>query len=308
MMRFVAARTLLALLVVFAVSILAFQLLFIGGDPAIGLTGEIGSAADVERARALHGLGDPIYQQYGRWLLRLLQADMGRSLYFDAPVAPILFAALGTTVKLGLLAIMIALTLGITLGVASAWSPGGWIDRIGTLLSIVGQAMPAFWLALMLVVYFSVRNPWFPSSGLDDWQGYILPTTVLATVAIPGIVRLTRAGMLAVLEADYIRTAKAMGIGTRKLLFSYALRNALLPVVSLASAQFSYLLAGSVVVESVFAIDGVGRLAWQSILRSDLVMVQSLVVCLSTMTVTLTTTAELVGAWLDPRLRDGGAP
>lgn len=306
MLRFILARALLALLVVFTVSVLGFLLLFASGDPAIGLTGETGSAADAERVRAIYGLGDPVPVQYGRWLGSLLQGDMGRSLYFESPVAPILGRALQITFELGTIAIVIALALGITLGVASAWKSGSWIDRAAVALSILGQAMPAFWLALMFVVYFSVRNQWLPSSGLDDWKGYVLPTTVLATVAMPGIMRLTRAGMLDVLGSDYIRTARAMGIGTRRLLFAYALRNALLPVVSLASAQFSYLLAGSVVVESVFAIDGVGRLAWQSILRSDMAMVQALVVCLSTITVALTTASELLGAWLDPRLRDGG--
>jgi peptide/nickel transport system permease protein len=168
---------------------------------------------------------------------------------------------------------------------------------------VVGQAMPAFWFALLLVIMFSVIWPILPTSGSETWQHFVMPTIVLGYFAAPAIMRLTRSGMIAALETDYIRTARAMGISPRKVLFKYALRNAVIPVVSVAAAQFGLMLAGSVVVESVFALNGAGRLAWESILRSDLPTVQALVLCFSLIYVVLTFAADVLNAWLDPRMR-----
>ncbi|TIR63046.1 MAG: ABC transporter permease, partial [Mesorhizobium sp.] len=144
------------------------------------------------------------------------------------------------------------------------------VDRLALLFAVVGQAMPSFWFALLLIILFSVKLAILPASGTASWQGFIMPTVVLGYFATPAIMRLTRSGMISALEADYIRTARAMGLSETRVLFDYALRNAALPVISLASAQFGFMLAGSVVVENVFAIHGAGSLAWESISRADL--------------------------------------
>ncbi|MBK8741986.1 MAG: ABC transporter permease [Betaproteobacteria bacterium] len=306
MLRYVIGKALAAALVVLIVSLIGFLLVFAAGDPAVKVAGEAGSALDADRLRTFYGLDRPILQQYWTWLAGFAGGDMGRSIYFDTSVAPALLKAFAVTLRLGALAIAFALLLGVPLGIAAAWKPDAWPDRIATAVALLGQAIPTFWLALMLMVVFSVHFNLLPASGLESWRGYVMPTIVLGLYSTPGLLRLTRAGMLEVLASDYLRTARAMGIALRTILFKYALRNAILPVVSLAAAQFGYVLAGSVVVESVFAIDGAGRLAWQSILRSDLAMVQALIVCFSGLYIVLTFVADTANAWLDPKLRHAG--
>lgn len=303
MYRYVIRRSLSGLLLVLAVSLATFLLMFAGGDPAMKMAGETGSAVDAARIRAAYGFDRPILLQYLSWLGGFLTGDLGRSLYFDLPVASILFERMLTTMKLGACAILLAIGIGIPLGIAAGCRPNTKIDRFVLVFAVVGQAMPTFWFALLLVILFSVTFPILPSSGLDSWRHYILPTVVLSYFAAPAIMRLTRSGMISVLDTDYIRTARAMGIAPRRVLMKYALRNALVPVVSLSAAQFGYMLAGSVVVESVFAIHGAGRLAWESILRSDVPVIQALVLCFSLLYILLTFMADVFNAWLDPRVR-----
>ena len=204
---------------------------------------------------------------------------------------------------LGLTSFIFALALALPLGIAAARWQNTWIDRTALVIAVVGQAMPTFWFALLLVILFSVTFPILPTSGSETWQHFIMPSVVLGYFAAPAIMRLARSGMVTALETDYIRTARAMGIAPRTVLLKYALRNALIPVVSVSAAQLGYMLAGSVVVESVFAINGAGRLAWESILRSDLPTVQALVLCFSLIYVILTFAADVLNAWLDPRMR-----
>jgi peptide/nickel transport system permease protein len=285
------------------VSFVAFMLVFAAGDPAVRLAGEGGTAADAARIREAYGFDRPVLLQFVAWLGGALQGNLGYSLYFDQPVANILLGRLGTTMILGATSITFALCLAVPLGIAAARYQNTIIDRLALVFAVVGQAMPAFWFALLLVIMFSVIWPILPTSGSETWQHFVMPTIVLGYFAAPAIMRLTRSGMIAALETDYIRTARAMGISPRKVLFKYALRNAVIPVVSVAAAQFGLMLAGSVVVESVFALNGAGRLAWESILRSDLPTVQALVLCFSLIYVVLTFAADVLNAWLDPRMR-----
>lgn len=303
MYQYVLRRSLSGLLLVLVVSLATFLLMFAGGDPAMKMAGEAGSAADAARIRAAYGFDRPILLQYVSWLGGFLTGDLGRSLYFDLPVSSILIERMITTVKLGACAILLAIAIGIPLGIAAGCRPNTKIDRFALVFAVIGQAMPTFWFALLLVIVFSVTFPILPSSGLDTWRHYIMPTIVLSYFAAPAIMRLTRSGMISVLDTDYIRTARAMGVAPRRVLMKYALRNALVPVVSLAAAQFGYMLAGSVVVESVFAIHGAGRLAWESILRSDIPVIQALVLCFSLLYILLTFLADVFNAWLDPRVR-----
>ncbi len=303
MYRYILRRSLSGILLILAVSLATFFLMFAGGDPATRMAGESGSVADILRIRQAYGFDRPIIVQYFAWLGGFLTGDLGRSLYFDLPVSSILVERMLTTMSLGAWAILLAIAIGVPLGIAAGCRPNTKVDRFALLFAVVGQAMPTFWFALLLVIAFSVKIPILPSSGLDSWKHYIMPMIVLSYFAAPAIMRLTRSGMITVLDTDYIRTARAMGIVPRKVLLKYALRNALIPVVSLAAAQFGYMLAGSVVVESVFAIHGAGRLAWESILRSDLPVIQALVLCFSLFYIVLTFLADVVNAWLDPRMR-----
>lgn len=309
MLRYTLRRFASALLLMVVVSFVAFILVFAAGDPAVKLAGEAGSAADAERIRQAYGFDRPLWLQFVSWLAAAARGQFGHSLYFDQPVSNILLGRLGTTLILGATSILFALLLAVPLGIAAARWQNTWIDRLALVFAVVGQAMPSFWFALLLVILFSVEWQILPTSGSETWRHFVMPTIVLGYFAAPAIMRLTRSGMIAALETDYIRTARAMGIPARQVLFKYALRNAAIPVVSVAAAQFGYMLAGSVVVESIFAINGAGRLAWESILRSDLPTVQALVLCFSLVYVVLTFAADVVNAWLDPRIRlaDGRA-
>lgn len=303
MLRFAAKRIGMACLLIVFVSFFAYALVFAAGDPAAALAGEASTVADANRLRQLYGFDQPIIVQYARWFWGVLHGDLGTSLFFGQPVSALLFGRFATTAKLGLLALALALSIAIPLGVIAGRWPNSIFDRLALLLAVVGQAMPSFWFALLLVIIFSVNLGVLPASGTETWQSFILPTVVLGYFAMPAIMRLTRSGMIAALESDYIRTARAMGLSETRVLFDYALRNAALPVISLASAQFGFMLAGSIVVENVFAINGAGSLAWESISRADLPTVQALVLVLSLFYVLLTLGADLLNAMLDPRMR-----
>ena len=301
--RYALKRLSSALLLALFVSFLSYVLIYAAGDPAVALAGESGSAADAERMRAAYGLDQPIYAQYLHWVWSVLHGNFGRSLYFDQPVSAILVGRLGITMMLGVSAMIFALGLSLPLGIAAARWQGSAVDHLVRAVAVIGQAMPTFWLALLLMILFSVTYPILPTSGSETWRHFVMPSATLGFFAAPALIRLTRSGMIGVLEADYIRTARAMGIRGRRVLFRYALRNAVIPVVSLSAAQFGYMLAGSVVIETVFAVHGAGLLASESIKRSDLPTIQALVLCFSMIYVVLTLAADLVNAWLDPRMR-----
>tara|TARA_R110000751_G_scaffold4347_6_gene21271 strand:- start:1366 stop:2283 length:918 start_codon:yes stop_codon:yes gene_type:complete len=303
MLNYALRRIFMACLLTLFVSFVAYALLFAAGDPAAAVAGAASSAADAERVRVLYGFDDPLIVQYLRWLGGVVQGDLGRSIYFNQPVSDLLLDRFALTAQVGALGLAFAILTAVPLGVAAGRWPNSLIDRAALFLAVVGQAMPSFWFALLLIITFSITFPILPASGSDSWRHFVLPTIVLGYFAMPAIMRLTRSGMIAALETDYIRTARAMGLSERRVLFDYALRNAALPVISLASAQFGFLLAGSVVVESVFALHGAGRLAWESIGRGDLPTVQALVLCFSLFYVLLTLLADMLNAMLDPRMR-----
>lgn len=303
MIRFLMHRLLMALAVALAVSALSFSLLYLAGDPALVVAGESATEADIQAVRHQYGFDRPFATQYMAWVGRALQGDFGESFYFKAPVAQMIADRLPTTLILGFSAIVFAILLAVPLGVVAAIRPNSWIDRAALLLAVVGQAVPTFWLALVLIVVFAVRFPILPASGSETWRHFILPTIVLGYYAAPAIMRLTRAGMIDVLGADYIRTARAKGLPSSQILIRHAMRNAMLPVVSLAAVQFGFMLGGSVVVETVFALHGLGYFAWEAINRSDMPAVQAIILVMSLIYIALVLCADLVNAWLDPRLR-----
>ncbi|MGF1526326.1 MAG: ABC transporter permease [Candidatus Competibacterales bacterium] len=305
MLSYTLKRLGLALLVALTVSFLSFALLYLSGDPAAALAGEAATEVDIEAIRSQFGFDRPVLVQYLEWLGNALQGDFGQSYYFNLPVADLLMDRLPVTLTLGLCAITFALVTAIPLGVAAAVKPNSIIDRTALLISVLGQAMPSFWFALVLVVIFSISLGWLPASGADTPWHFVLPTVVLGYYAMPAIMRLTRTGMLETLASDYIRTARAKGAGPLRVLFRHALRNAIIPVVSLAAVQMGFMLGGSIVVETVFALHGAGYLAWESISRNDLPTVQALILIFALFYIVFTLLADLLNAWINPRIRVG---
>lgn len=302
---YVAKRVGLAIIVALTVSVLAFCLTYIAGDPAIAMAGEGASPEEINLLRKSYGFDRPLTIQYLDWLAHALRGDFGQSLYYNMPVAQLIAKKLPVSATLGVCAMLFALLVAVPLGVLAAIRPNSWIDRTALTISVFGQALPSFWFALLLIVLFSVMIPVLPPSGTDSWQHFIMPTVALGYYAIPGIMRLTRGGMQDALASDYIRTARAKGLRPMVVLFRHALRNAIIPVVSLGAVQFGQLLSGSVVIESIFSINGAGYMAWSAIQGNDLPTIQAILLIFSSIFVGLTLFADLLNAWLDPRIRMG---
>ncbi|SCW65790.1 peptide/nickel transport system permease protein [Rhizobium mongolense subsp. loessense] len=303
MFKFILAKLGLALLVALTVSFISFILLYLAGDPAVSIAGENATAEVITAVRQQYGFDRPLITQYLDWLMRALSGDFGMSYYFRVPVADMIAERLPVTMAIGGLGMLFALIVAIPMGVLAAAFPNTWIDRAAIGIAVVGQAIPSFWFGLILIVVFSVNLGMLPASGTRTWTGYILPMVVLGYYAMPAIMRLTRAGMMEVLAADYIRTARAKGLNWRIVMFKHALRNAIIPVVSLAAVQLGFMFGGSVIVETVFALHGAGFLAWESISRNDLPTMQALILIFSMFYIGLTFLADILNAWLDPRLR-----
>ncbi|MDU0339624.1 ABC transporter permease [Bosea rubneri] len=303
MLGFILKRLGLALMVALAVSAIAFFLLRLSGDVAVAIAGEGAQQADIDVIRETYGLNRPLVVQYLDWLWKTLRGDFGTSIYFKTDVSELVLAKMPVTLILGLTSLAFALLISIPLGVLAAIYANSWIDRVALAIAVFGQAMPNFFFALILVMLFSITLRWLPVSGSATWQHYIMPTVALGYYAAPAFMRLIRAGMIEVLSADYIRTARAKGLPSGKIIFKHALRNAVVPVVALAAVQLGFLLGGSVVIETIFALDGLGYLAYQSITYKDFPVMQVVVLLLSVVYVLLTLAADIANAWLDPRIR-----
>jgi peptide/nickel transport system permease protein len=304
-LRFTLRRLLLAVVVGVAVSAIAFMLLRVSGDLATALAGEDASPADVDRIREQFGLNRPLIVQYGDWLVRALGGDLGRSLFYPESVANLIFSRLPNTLTLAGMGLVLALLISIPLGVLAALKRNTWVDRTALGLAVLGQAMPNFWFGLIMIFLFGLTLGWLPVSGSDTLWHFVMPAITLGWFSAPVLMRLTRGGMVEVLSSDYIRTAHAKGLPVRVVLFKHALRNAIVPVVALSSVQFGNMLSGSVVIETVFALQGIGYLAWEAISRRDFPVVQGILLLVALFYVLLTLAADLANAWLDPRIRRG---
>ena len=303
MLGYISKRLGLAVLVALTVSIIAYMLLYLSGDPALAIAGEGARQADIDMVRKTYGFDQPIIVQFGNWVLKLISGDLGTSIYFKTDVGPLILSKLKTTMLLALYALAFALLVSVPLGVLAAIYKNSWIDRLCLAVAVVGQAMPNFFFARILIMLFSISWRLLPVSGSDTWQHFVMPAITLGYYAAPAFMRLIRAGMIEVLEADYIRTARAKGLPTRTVVFKHALRNAIVPVVALAAVQLGFLLGGSIVIETIFALDGLGYLAYQSITHKDFPVTQVIVLLLSVIYILLTLASDIANAWLDPRIR-----
>jgi len=303
MLRFLVRRLIVALLVAATVMTLAFILTRLSGDLATAIAGPNATQADVDAIRKAYGLDRPVITQFFDWVGRDVTGDLGESYFFKVRVSTLIGERMPVTLTLGLTGLVIALVVSLPLGILAAVRENTAFDRFVLLVALIGQALPSFWLGLILMIVFGLQLGWLPISGTESWQSFIMPGVVLAFSAVPALTRLTRAGMIQAMGSDYIRTARAKGLSRASILLKHALRNAAIPVVAIAAVALGFMLGGSVVIEQVFALHGVGFLAWESIQKNDFPVVQSVVLVLAVIYVGLTTLADMLNAVLDPRLR-----
>jgi ABC-type dipeptide/oligopeptide/nickel transport system permease component len=306
MLGYLFRRVLAAIPVMGVVALFVFLLLRLTpGDPAAILAGDNATPAQLERIRTSLGLNEPLYVQFFTWIGRAMIGDFGQSYFFKDSVSSLIARRLPITLTLGLVGLSLALVISIPLGILAALRENSWVDRAVTMFTMVGQAVPSFWLALILMIVLGLNLGILPISGTGTWQHFVMPGIVLAFTAIPALTRLTRSGMIEAMASDYIRTARAKGLSRARIVLKHALRNAAIPVVSIAAVQLGFMLGGSIVIETVFALHGVGYLGWESIAKNDFPVVQAVVLVLAAIYIGLTLLADILNALLDPRLRTG---
>jgi peptide/nickel transport system permease protein len=305
MFQYVVKRILLVIPVLFGVSILVFGIMHLSpGDPAVLMLGEGAPEAELEALRVRLGLNEPPHVQYGMWIGRVLQGDFGRSIRSNRPVAAEIASRLLPTIELAVLATLLSVAIGIPIGVLSATRPNSLLDNVTMVAALGGLAMPVFWQALMMILIFSLWLGWFPSSGrLGGWEYYVLPTLTLGTSSVAAITRMTRSTMLETIRQDYVRTAHSKGVAERRVVYRHALRNALIPVVTVIGLQFGSLLAGAVLTETIFNWPGIGRLAVDAIRAQDFPVVQGVILVFAIAYALVNLLVDLTYAALDPRLR-----
>lgn len=303
MLVFALKRFGLTLLVLISVSVITFALVRLAGDPAVAMAGPEAAPEEIEAVRVAYGFDQPLVTQYFSWLGDVMKGDLGFSNILQKPVLEVVLERLPVTAKLAGFSLIFAMLLAIPLGILAAAKRNSVWDRMALTIAVVGQALPNFFFALVLILILGVQYRLLPISGDSSLAHYIMPSIALGYFAAPAIMRLTRAGMVEVLESDYIRTARAMGLPRTRVLMKHALRNAMIPVVSLTAVQLGSMLSGSIIVESVFSMNGIGRLGWQSIQRTDLEVMQALVLIISVIYLALNFLADILNGLLDPRLR-----
>ena len=289
--------------VALTLSFITFCLLNVAIDPAQAVAGEEAEALEIEQVRQQYGFDRPILIRYFEWFKAVLTGDLGISYYWNKPVGSLLLERAPETITLALMSVMVTIFIAIPLGICAAINPNSVIDRMCLGVAVSFQAIPNFWLGLVMIIIFSVTFPIFPVSGDKTYFHFILPSIVLGASSVPPVMRLMRTGLLDVMEADYIRTARSNGFFGWKLILNHAMRHALLPVVSVLAVQLGHKFGGSVITESVFSINGLGRLALESILGADIPTVQILVFVFAFTFLILNLLADILNAYLDPRLR-----
>jgi peptide/nickel transport system permease protein len=312
MLAYAVRRIVATIPVMGVVAFFVFSLLYIApGDPAAVIAGDQATPADVERIRQSLGLDRPFLVRFGDWVWQILHCDLGTSIFTNLPVTRMIEQRLEPTLSLMAITLCFAVCVAIPVGVLAAWKAGTWIDRLIMAFAVFGFSVPVFVVGYVLAYVFALQLEWLPvqgytplSRGLWPWfANLILPAVALGFVYIAIIARITRASMLEVLQQDYIRTARAKGIGQRDILFVHALKNASVPIVTVIGIGVALLIGGAVVTESVFAIPGLGRLTIDAILRRDYPLIQGLVLLFSFLYVLVNLCIDILYTLLDPRIR-----
>ena len=307
MLPYIGRRLLGAIPVLWGVATLVFVIMrLLPGDPAALMLSEAGgSAQEITELRTELGLDDSLITQYGRYLLRLAQADLGTSLFTQRSVVDTIGEQLLSTIELAVAAIAIATTLGVSLGVIAAAKHGTWLDTLVMAISVSGISIPIFWSALLLIWLFALILGWLPATGKGGVGHLILPASVLGFASAGAVTRLVRASLLDVMEQDYVSTARAKGLAERTILFRHALKNAFIPVISIIGLQFGFLLGGTVVIETIFSRPGLGHLLVNAILWKDLPLVQGIVLLVALIYTLVNLATDVAYAYLDPRIHYG---
>jgi peptide/nickel transport system permease protein len=312
MLSYIVRRIAATIPVVLMVALFVFSLLYIApGDPAAIIAGDQATPADVERIRASLGLDRPFLVRFFDWFWHILHGDLGTSIFTNLPVSHMIAQRIEPTVSLMVLTLILSLSLAIPMGVIAAWKHGSWIDRLVMMMAVLGFSTPVFVIGYVLAYVFALQLDWLPVQGFTSidqglWpflRTLILPSVALGLVYMALIARITRATMLDVLAQDYVRTAKAKGVGQRGVLFIHALKNAAVPIVTIIGIGFAALIGGAVVTESVFAIPGLGRLTVDAILRRDYPVIQGVVLLFSFVYVLINLGVDLLYTLFDPRIR-----
>ncbi|ADU51900.1 binding-protein-dependent transport systems inner membrane component [Thermaerobacter marianensis DSM 12885] len=304
MKRYIIKRLFAAVITLLGVTFAVFLTVrLIPGDPAVVIAGPMASAQEVERIRTQLGLDRPFLEQYGTYLSRLVRGDLGVSARTQQPVLREILARLPYTLELALVSGALATVTGVAAGVIAATRRYTLFDYLASFGTLLGVSMPVYWLGLLLIVLFAVRLQWLPAAGAEGLGSIVLPALTLTAYTVALVARMTRATMFEVLEQDYVRTAWAKGLPRRRIIYRHALRNALVPIITVVALQFGALLGGAVLTESVFAWPGIGLLLVDSIFARDFPMVQGIVLVYSTMIILLNLGVDLLYAYIDPRIR-----
>jgi peptide/nickel transport system permease protein len=299
----VVRRLALSLVAMFGVITIVFVLLHASGDPAMLLVSQEATQADIDRIRGAYGLDQPLSVQYGRFVARVARGDLGFSYRQGLPVIELIVERLGATCELALAGLAVTLLLGVPLGMIAAARHGSATDTAAMTLALLGTSVPSFWLGLLLIIVFGVQLGWLPVSGYGGLTHLVMPAVVLGGFYAAQTSRLTRASLLEVLTHDYVRTARAKGLAARTVWLKHVLRNAALPVLTLLGLDFGRMLGGAVVVETIFAWPGMGRLAVQGVLGRDFPVVQGAAIMGAAVFLAVNLIVDLLYGWVDPRLR-----
>ena len=303
MARFILRRLSYNVLVLIGVLFFVHGLLLATGDPAASLLPIDAGAEALDAVREKHGLNDPVPVQFVKFVGRVAQGDFGNSWQHSRPALDLILERAPASLRLGLVGLGIALVVGIPLGALAGIKKGTWMDQAARFVAVLGQATPGFWLGIMLLLILGVRLELLPISGRGDWRHLVMPGIVIALPTIPSIVRIFRSSLIGVLERDYVRTARAKGLGGLRVFRRHVTRNASIPVITVISFEVGAILSGSLIAEVIFAYPGVGRLAYVAILGRDLALVQAYVVVVSVVVLTTNMLLDLTYALVDPRVR-----
>ena len=307
MLTYLGRRFLAVIPVLFGVTLAVFSMLFlVPGDPVKMMLAEFVTTPDqIEQMRAQLHLDEPILKQYGRFVGNALRGDLGTSIRSRRAVSTEIGENVGSTAQLALASMAVAVAIGVPLGLMAALLRNSWFDAGSMIVALLGVSMPSFWLGLLMIVAFSLHLGWFPATGGGDLWHLVLPSVTLGMIASAIIARLTRSSMLEVLGQDYVRTARAKGLAWWGVVVRHALKNALIPVITIFGLQFGNLLAGAVIVETVFSRPGLGRLIVGGILAKDFPLVQGSVLFVATAYVMINVLVDIAYAFVDPRIRFG---
>lgn len=294
-----------SLLLLFGVLFLVFAMVRVTGDPAALMMPRESSPEDLEAFREEMGFNDPVLAQFWRFMLGAVTGDFGNSLHFRSPALPLVVERVPATVQLAATGLLMAMVIGIPIGLVGGFSPGSLTDSVGRTLALLGQSVPNFWLGLMMIIYLGVGLGWFPTFGRDAWNSVVMPAFVLGLPVMGQLVRLTRSAVLEIRGEDFIRTAHSKGLQLRTIYTKHVFRNVAIPLVSVIGVQFGYMLGGSIYIEAIFSWPGMGGLLEQAIGWRDFPLVQAIAVFTSVIVLALNFLTDVTYSIIDPRIRYG---